>query len=97
MFQKGRHEKTMNTMNKILIIIGIALLAFTVEMIVLFKQYGTVPDTLITCVFAALTGELGVMGWIKTTKERQKERIWQLEDEKRNREYIKEDMKNNCN
>ena len=94
MFRKGRHEKNMRTSNKILIILGIALTAFTIEMINVFKQYGMIPDTLVTCVFAALTGELGIMGWIRTTKERKKEREWQLEDEKRNREYMKEDMEN---
>ena len=94
MFRKGRHEKSMNTMDKILVIIGIALFAFTIEMIVLFKQYGMVPDTLITCVFAALAGECGIMGWIKTCKERNKERDWNLEDEKRQREYMKEDAEN---
>lgn len=90
----GRHEKSMNTMDKILLIIGIFLLLFTIIMIWMFSTYNTVPDTLITCVFAATTGELGVMGWIKTCKERKREREWQIEDEKRNREYMKEDMEN---
>ena len=84
----------MKTMDKILLVIGIFLLGFTVTMIWLFHTHYAVPDTLITCVFAATTGELGVMGWIKTTKDRKREREWQLEDEKRNREYIKEDMEN---
>ena len=53
-------------------------------MILLFEKYGSVPDTLITCVFAALAGECGIMGWIKTTKEKNKDREWFLEDEKRN-------------
>lgn len=92
MFRKGRHEKSMKTTNKILIILGIILTAFTIKMINVFEHQGMIPDTLVTCVFAALTGELGILGWIRTTKERQKERNWQLEDEKRNREYMKEDM-----
>lgn len=68
------------TMNVILLICGVALFAFTREMIELFKQYGMVPDTLITCFFAALTGECGVMGWIKTNKEKHRDRKWQKED-----------------
>lgn len=75
--KKPRH---IGTMDVILIIVGIALVAFTIEMIRLFKETGMVPDTLITCVFAALGGECGVMGWIKTTKERNKERKWAQED-----------------
>ena len=83
----------MKTMDKILIIIGVTLLAFTVAMIWLFTVYGAIPDTLVTCVFAILGGECGVMGWIKTNKDRSKERLWQLEDEKRQRDYMKEDAK----
>lgn len=94
MFRKGKHAKTMKTMDKILIIIGVFLLIFTIVMIWLYKTTFGVPDTLITCVFAATTGELGVMGWIKTTKSRQQERAWQLEDEQRQREYLKENDKN---
>ena len=60
----------MKTMDVILVIIGVFLLLFTVAMIVVFIVCGSVPDTLITCVFAALGGECGVMGWIKTAKEK---------------------------
>ena len=40
----------------------------------------------ITMVFGFCGGECGVMGWIKTTKERQTDRRWQIEDEKRTEE-----------
>ena len=79
------NTKKLGTMDLILIIVGFLLISFTVVMILLFKLYGSVPDTLITCVFAALAGECGVMGWIKTTKEKHKDREWFLEDEKRNK------------
>ncbi len=62
------------------LIVGVSLLVFTIVMIQLFKVYGTVPDTLITCVFATLGGECGIMGWIKTTKDRNRERKWEQED-----------------
>lgn len=70
------------TMNLILVIIGITLLCFTVYMIDLFKTYGTIPDTLVTCVFAVLGGECGVMGWIKTSKEKNRDRAVELQDRK---------------
>jgi len=73
-------KREVKTMDIILIIIGIALTLFTVEMIQIFKLTGTEPSTLEACVFAALGGECGVMGWIKTTKERNRDRIWQKED-----------------
>jgi hypothetical protein len=67
-------------MNVILVIIGVILVVFTIEMIRLFTIYGAVPDTLVTCVFAACGGEFGIMGWIKTTKERNQSREWELAD-----------------
>ena len=61
-------------MDIILVIVGIVLLLFTITMIVVFLIYGSIPDTLCTCVFAALGGECGVMGWIKTAKEKYAEK-----------------------
>lgn len=85
---KSRQSSTKtNKMDIILLIIGAVLLAFTVVMIIIYVNIGSVPDTLITCVFAALGGECGAMAWIKTTKERKQEREWQIEDEERNKEY----------
>lgn len=78
--KSSRKKSGIGVMDIILIIVGISLLAFTVAMIQLFREYGAVPDTLVTCVFAALGGECGIMGWIKTTKDRNKERKWEQED-----------------
>lgn len=75
-------EKQLRTMDVILVIVAIMLLAFTITMIVLFKQTGMIPDTLCTCVFACLGGECGAMAWIKTTKDRYREREWEQEDRK---------------
>ncbi len=76
----SRKKSNIGVMDIILIIVGISMLAFTIAMIQLFREYGAVPDTLVTCVFAALGGECGIMGWIKTTKDRNKERKWEQED-----------------
>ena len=73
-------KKVPGTMDIILVIVGAFLVAFTVKMIVLYETTGAIPDTLCQCVFAALGGECGIMGWIKTTKERNKDREWQIED-----------------
>lgn len=70
----------MKTMDVILVIVGVVLVAFTVAMVIIYCVTGGIPDTLCTCVFAALGGECGVMGWIKTTKERRRERQYELED-----------------
>jgi len=62
----------MKTSNKILIALGLGLVGFTIVMIVIFLCKDAIPDTLVTCVFAACTGEFSILGWIKTTKEKQR-------------------------
>ena len=63
---KGR-KKRMGTMDFILLIVFLCLPVFTIAMIALFTVYGSVPDTLITCVFATLGGECGILGRINPT------------------------------
>jgi hypothetical protein len=91
--KKGKHERTekekqLRTMDLILIVVAILLVAFTITMIILFNRTGMIPDTLCTCVFACLGGECGAMAWIKTTKDRFREREWEQEDKK---DQLKED------
>ena len=71
-----------HTMDVILIVLGIALAVFTIAMIIVFCIYQSVPDTLIGCVFGAITGECGFMALIQGAKERQETRRWELEDRK---------------
>lgn len=73
----------MKTLDVVLIIVGVVLLAFTLAMIWIYCHYYAIPDTLCTCVFGALTGELGICGWIKTAKVHARDRQEMLEDEKR--------------
>lgn len=70
------------TMNLILIIVGVSALAFTVCMIWIFLTYAAIPDMLCTCVFTLLGGECGVMGVIKSFKEKYREWEWKKEDER---------------
>ena len=77
-------------MDMILIIVGIATLIFTIAMIWIYLITVGIPDTLVTCFFAACTGECGFMGWIKTAKTRYQEHEWEKEKE----EKLKELMQN---
>ena len=77
-----KEKKKVRTMDVVLAINAVFLLLFIVTMLVLYYITGAIPDTLCTCVFAICGGECGVMGWIKTTKERQKDRQYELEDRK---------------
>lgn len=78
--EKKRFLRRVGTMNLILLICAVAIVVFTLEMIDLFKEYGMIPDTLVNCVFLAVTGECGFMGWIKTNKEKYRDRRWQRQD-----------------
>lgn len=78
-------KKKIGTMDLILLVIACFLLAFVAVMIWLYYHTGGIPDTLVTCVFACCGGECGVMGWIKTTKDRQRERTYELEDREEQR------------
>lgn len=91
---KKPSRKSLGVMNVILIIVGVSLFLFTIAMIRLFKEYGAVPDTLITCVFAALGGECGIMGWIKTSKERRRERDWEVQDRQEAKQEAQEQPRN---
>jgi len=74
-------SKPIGTMNLVLLVLGVFLLAFIVTMIVIFVRQGQIPDTLVQCVFGACGVEGGIMGWIKTTKERRQDRRWKKEDQ----------------
>lgn len=77
-----RQKKEVRTMDMVLVVMAFFLLVFVTVLIVLYYLTGGIPDTLCTCVFAICGGECGVMGWIKTTKERKQERKYELEDRK---------------
>lgn len=92
--KKPSQKKSPGVMNIVLIIVGVSLFAFTIAMIQVFREYGAVPDTLVTCVFAALGGECGIMGWIKTSKERRREREWEVEDRQEAKQEAQEQPRN---
>lgn len=85
--------KSPGVMNMVLLISALLLAWFTVTMIRTFQTYGMIPDTLVNCVFMALAGEAGVMGWIKTSKEKYRDRRWQKEDQKELEEAAKRPAK----
>ena len=63
-------KKKMGTMDKVLILEGVILVAYTAADLAVFWT-GNEPATLTACVFGVCGFENGVMGWIKTTKEKQ--------------------------
>lgn len=73
-------KRQIRTMDVVLVIIAVFLLVFIGIMLWMYYLTGGIPDTLCTCVFTVCGGECGVMGWIKTTKERYQDRKNELED-----------------
>lgn len=73
-------KKRVRTMDVILIVIAVFLLVFISLLLWMYYRTGGIPDTLCTCVFGVCGGECGVMGWIKTTKDKQQDRQYELED-----------------
>ena len=64
-------EKKMGTMDKVLILEAVVLILYTAADLVVFWHTGNEPDTLTACVFVGVCGlENGVMGWIKTNKDK---------------------------
>ena len=70
----------MRTMDKMLTVLFVTFVVFTLIMLVTFWVCGSIPDTLCSCVFAVLGGECGAMAWIRTAKERYRERRFEKED-----------------
>lgn len=67
----GKREKSrqgMNTSGKVLILLGVFLLAFVVTMTVIFCVKGMVPDTLIQCVMGSGGLECLALAGIKISK-----------------------------
>lgn len=70
------------TLNIVLIVVGAFFVWFNWQMLCIFREQGTIPETYACAVIAATIGECGICGWIRTTKDRRRERQWEVEDRK---------------
>jgi hypothetical protein len=77
-----KKNKTFNKMDFFLLVDLVLIIVFTCIMIYLYVNTLSIPDTLCTCVFGVLGGELGIMGWIKSNKEKTEARKIELQDRK---------------
>ena len=69
--QKARDApRKMGVMDKVLIFEAVILIAYTVADLAVFWHTGAEPYTLTGCVFGVCGLENGVMGWIKTNKDK---------------------------
>lgn len=68
--RSGQPRKRLGVMDRILIVEIVVLLVYAVADMIVFWHTGAEPTALTACIFAAAGLENGVMGWIKTNKDR---------------------------
>jgi len=74
--------RKIGTLNLVLILVGAFFLWFNWQMIEIFRQYASIPETYACAVIAATIGECGICGWIRTNKDRQREHKWEQEEQR---------------
>lgn len=84
--------KKVGTLNIVLMLVGAFFIWFNWQMILVFRECGSMPETYACAVVAATIGECGICGWIRTNKDKQQDRKWQKQDEKEGREQNESDM-----
>lgn len=81
------------TLNIVLIFVGAYMVFINWQMLKVFQLYGSAPETAWCSLIAALLGECGICGWIKTTKEKHKDRQEPQEYQEPSEEiYIEDEM-----
>ncbi len=74
------------TLNLILILVGAFFVWFNWQMLEIFREYASIPETYACAVIAATIGECGICGWIRTNKDRRREHQWEQEEKKQDNE-----------
>lgn len=72
--------KKVGTLNLVLTLVGTFFVWFNWQMILVFRECGSMPETYACAVVAATIGECGICGWIRTNKDKQQDRKWEKED-----------------
>lgn len=78
----GGWLKGVGTLNIILCIVFAFFILFHFQMLQLYKTFGSLPESYAIAVVGATIGEAGICGWIRTNKDRHRERQWEKEDER---------------
>ena len=53
---------------------------FNWQMLEIFREYASIPESYACAVIAATIGECGICGWIRTNKDRRREHQWEQEE-----------------
>ena len=79
---RKKRKKKIKTLDIILICVFGYMIFLNWKMIQLFQMTGSAPETAWCALIAALIGECGICGWIRISKDRNRERRWEKEDQK---------------
>lgn len=71
--------KKVGTMNLILILVFAFFIWFNAQMLCIYRECASIPETYACAVIAATIGECGICGWIRTTKDKKQDRQWEKE------------------
>ncbi len=82
MAKRRKRRKKIKTLDIILICVFGYMIFLNWQMIQLFQQTGSAPEAAWCALIAALIGECGICGWIRVSKDRNRERKWEKEDRK---------------
>ena len=74
------------TLNLVLIAVGAFFVWFNWQLLDIFRESGSIPETYACAVVAATIGECGICGWIRTNKDRKREHKWELEEKQAEKE-----------
>ena len=77
------------TLNIILFLVGAFFVWFNWQMLCIFRECGSIPESYACAVIAATIGECGICGWIRTNKDRRREHQWEQEEKKQVEESAK--------
>lgn len=72
--------RRIGTLNLILILVGAFFVWFNLQMLCIFREQSTIPESYACAVVAATIGECGICGWIRTNKDRRREHQWEQEE-----------------
>ncbi len=81
--KKNVAKKKIGTLNIVLICIFVYTAYLNWQMLETYKLCGSAPETAWCALIAALLGECGICGWIRTNKDKQQDRKWEKEDRKK--------------
>lgn len=82
-----KKRKKMKTLDIVLLCVFGYMIYLNWQMLEVFREFGSAPETAWCALITALLGECGICGWIKTSKERNRkkredtEEIEEMEDE----------------